>query len=163
MIRPANENDFETIYEIINNASIAYKGFIPEDLWREPYMSKIELEEQINDGVNFYCFCEEDQITGVMGIQDKGEVNLIRHAYVRAGKRNKGVGSELLKFLTENLNTPVLIGTWKAAIWAISFYSKHGYIMVPEAKKNSLLRQYWKISERQIESSVVLADIDYSI
>ncbi len=163
MIRPATQYDFDTIYEIINNASIAYRGFIPDDLWHEPYMSKNELEEQINDGVNFYCFCEEDHVIGVMGIQDKGEVNLIRHAYVRAGKRNKGVGSELLKFLTEKSEKPVLIGTWKAAVWAISFYSKHGYFMVPEVKKNSLLKQFWKISERQIESSVVLSDIDYSI
>ncbi len=161
MIKPAADNDFDTIYEIINDASIAYKGIIPEDRWHEPYMSKTELKEQIDDGVHFYCYYEENQISGVMGIQDKGEVQLIRHAYVRTNLRNKGVGGGLLEYFMRKSDKPILIGTWKAASWAISFYKKHGFSLASEEEKNRLLKKYWKIPERQVETSVVLVDNAY--
>jgi N-acetylglutamate synthase-like GNAT family acetyltransferase len=120
-----------------------------------------ELLEQINDGVNFYCCHVENQISGVMGIQDKGEVNLIRHAYVRTGERNKGIGGILLEYLISKSEKPILIGTWKAAVWAVSFYEKYGFHQVTEEEKNILLKKYWKIPVRQIETSVVLADKNY--
>jgi len=161
MIRPATKNDFDTIYEIINDAAIAYKGNIPSDRWHDPYMLKTELIEQINDGVVFYCYCENDQIIGVMGIQDKKDVNLIRHAYVRTNQRKKGVGGTLLEHLISNSGKPILIGTWKAAIWAVNFYIKHGFSLVSEEEKTTLLKKYWNIPERQIETSVVLADKAY--
>jgi N-acetylglutamate synthase-like GNAT family acetyltransferase len=158
MIKPASLTEIDIIYEIINDASIAYKGIIPEDRWHDPYMPMNELLEQINDGVNFYCFHDGDHISGVMGIQDKGDVNLIRHAYVRTSKRNKGIGGTILEYLISKSDKPILIGTWKAASWAVSFYEKYGFQLVTEEEKNILLKKYWKIPERQIETSVVLAD-----
>lgn len=158
MIRPATENDFNSIYEIINDSASAYKGVIPDDRWHEPYMPQDELRKQIEEGVEFYCLCEDNEITGVMGIQDRGDVNLIRHAYVRTARRNNGAGGRLLRFLLEKSDKPVLIGTWKSASWAVSFYRKHGFSTVTDEDRNRLLKKYWNIPERQIETSVVLAD-----
>ena len=158
MIRKLNENDFEKIFEIINDAAKAYKGVIPDDRWKEPYMQEEELAEQIRDGVEFWGYEDQEALTGVMGIQDKGEVMLIRHAYVVTSKRNSGIGTKLLNFLCSDCEKPVLIGTWKAAKWAISFYQKNKFQLVSEEEKNKLLKRYWKIPERQIETSVVLAD-----
>lgn len=158
MIRKCTENDFADIYQIINDAAIAYKGIIPEDRWHDPYMPKDELKAQIEEGVEFYCFVEEGRLIGVMGIQHKGDVTLIRHAYVATKNRNSGIGSKLLQHLLKTSNKPVLIGTWKAANWAIGFYEKHGFSVVPEGEKNILLRRYWNIPDRQVETSVVLAD-----
>jgi N-acetylglutamate synthase-like GNAT family acetyltransferase len=131
---------------------------IPEDCWHEPYMSKDELKTQIDDGVEFWCYKEEDAIIGVMGIQDKTDVMLIRHAYVRTTERNKGIGSKLLKYLSAISTKPILIGTWAAASWAIEFYRKHGFRLLERDEKDRLLRKYWKISDRQVETSVVLAN-----
>lgn len=158
MIRTATNDDFNRIFEVINDASIAYKGVIPDDRWHEPYMSQSELHTQIAEGVVFYCYEDENQIWGVMGIQDKAEVNLIRHAYVMTSHRNKGIGGKLLKYLISTSSKPILIGTWKAASWAISFYESNGFFTVSEDEKNILLKKYWNIPERQIETSVVLAD-----
>ncbi len=161
MIRKATEKDFDEIYNIINDAAIAYKGIIPADRWHEPYMTKEELRKQIEDGVRFFCYPDEDKITGVMGIQDRKEVTLIRHAYVATRHRKKGIGSLLLQELTKDSKKPILIGTWKAAHWAISFYEKHGFHLVSEEEKDILLRKYWHIPTRQVETSVVLADLKY--
>ncbi|MGD9733465.1 MAG: GNAT family N-acetyltransferase [Desulfamplus sp.] len=163
MIRPAASDDFISIYDIINDAAIAYKGVIPADRWHEPYMSEKELSEQIQDGVNFFCYINKNDIIGVMGIQDKGEVNLIRHAYVKTKLRNQGVGGKLLKHLMVESDKPILIGTWKAAVWAIKFYQQYGFSQVSEKEKDFLLKKYWKIPERQIETSVVLADNSYNM
>lgn len=158
MIRPATAADFNSIYKIINDAAQAYKGKIPEDCWHEPYMSEEELREQINDGIAFHCFCQNGEIVGVMGIQDKSDVDLIRHAYVITDQQNKGIGGKLLDHLTGYSNHPILIGTWEAATWAITFYQNHGFRLVTPEEKDLLLKKYWKISDRQIETSVVLAD-----
>src|SRR5882724_6507004 len=115
MIRAATEADFDEIYTVINNAAIAYKGIIPADRWHEPYMSREELQTQIREGVSFSCYTDQHKIIGVMGIQDKKEVNLIRHAYVITQERQKGIGTLLLQELLKTSNKPVLIGTWKAA------------------------------------------------
>jgi N-acetylglutamate synthase-like GNAT family acetyltransferase len=163
MVRPATQKDFQRIYEIINDAAIAYKGIIPADRWHEPYMPQSELEAQIADGVRFNCYLEDGEIVGVMGIQDKGEVNLIRHAYVTTKRRGGGIGSILLRELVESSPKPILIGTWKAADWAIRFYEKHGFTQVSEEDKNRLLKTFWNIPERQIETSVVLKDQRYAI
>ena len=158
MIRPCTDNDFNDIYQIINDAAIAYKGIIPADRWHEPYMSDTELREQIAEGVVFSCYTDNDYIIGVMGIQDKDEVKLIRHAYVRTAKRNKGIGGILLKHLISSSDKPVLIGTWKDAVWAIGFYQKNGFSLIDERSKNILLKKFWGVPERQIETSVVLTD-----
>jgi N-acetylglutamate synthase-like GNAT family acetyltransferase len=162
MIRSATQNDTPRIHAIINDAAIAYKGIIPADRWHEPYMTMTELEEQIADGVSFRCFVDGDEVIGVMGIQDKSEVNLIRHAYVMTQRRSGGIGSKLLEDLVNASQKPILIGTWKAAVWAISFYEKHGFKQVLEDDKNKLLKTFWNIPERQVETSIVLADAAYS-
>lgn len=156
MIRKCTEPDVEAIYEIINDAAEAYRGIIPADCWHQPYMSREQLEQEINAGVEFWGFEEDRILIGVMGIQDKWDVTLIRHAYVKSRMRNRGVGSRLLRFLESTTKKPILIGTWADATWAVAFYQKHGYRMVSTEEKNRLLRKYWDIPERQVETSVVL-------
>lgn len=161
MIRKGTDEDFEEIFSIINDAAMAYKGVIPPDRWHEPYMIKDELQAQIEDGVRFSCYVDGNKIIGVMGIQDKTEVRLIRHAYVRTKQRNRGIGTLILRELIKDAKKPILIGTWKAADWAISFYEKHRFWLVEEEEKNYLLKKYWTIPDRQIETSVVLVDEKY--
>ena len=158
MIRKGTDEDFQEIFTIINDAAIAYKGVIPPDRWHEPYMTKEELQAQIEEGVRFSCYVDNNELIGVMGIQDKADVELIRHAYVRTKRRNKGIGTLLLQELIKDANKPILIGTWKAADWAIRFYEKNGFRLVEEEEKNRLLKKYWAIPDRQIETSVVLVD-----
>ena len=161
MIRKCREEDFKEIYEIINDAARAYDGVIPKDCYHKPYMSKDSLKDEIASGVNFYGFEEDGELIGIMGIQDVLDVTLIRHAYVITKKRNKGIGSELLSFLKTKTDKPVLVGTWATANWAISFYQKHGYKLVSTEEKDFLLKKYWNIPDRQIETSVVLVDSKY--
>jgi N-acetylglutamate synthase-like GNAT family acetyltransferase len=161
MIRKCTEEDFEEIYDIINDGANAYKGVIPNDRWHEPYMTREELQSQIEDGVRFSCYVDNDKVLGVMGIQDKSEVALIRHAYVRTKQRKMGIGTILLQDLIKDAEKPILIGTWRAADWAIRFYEKHGFRLVPEDEKNRLLKLYWTIPERQVEASVVLRNGKY--
>lgn len=158
MIRRCTESDFETIFEIINEAAMAYKGVIPDDRWHDPYMTAEALRHEIQDDVIFWGYQDGQDLLGVMGIQDKGDISLIRHAYVRTRSRKQGIGTKLLRHLEPLTQAPILVGTWKAALWAISFYEKNGYTLLPEAEKNMLLRKYWSIPERQVETSVVLAD-----
>lgn len=158
MIRMCNRMDVEEIYLIINDAARAYKGVIPDDRYHEPYMSMEELNHEISDGVEFWGYEENNKLLGVMGIQDKKEVSLIRHAYVRTNQRNIGIGTKLLSHLTTLTNQPILIGTWEAADWAIRFYLKNGFTLVLPDEKKKLLKTYWNIPERQIETSVVLCD-----
>ena len=161
MIAQTKKEDFKHVYNIINDAASAYKGVIPTDMWHEPYMSESDLKNQIDDGVQFWCYLDKGNIVGVMGIQDKSDVTLIRHAYVRTSERNKGIGGELLRYLSELTTKPILIGTWADASWAINFYKKHGYQLVSFEEKEELLRKYWTISPRQIETSVVLASSNW--
>ena len=161
MILKCEQKDFKQIYEIINDAASAYRGVIPADSWHEPYMTEDELKTQIDEGVQFWSYIEDGKIIGVMGIQQKTGVTLIRHSYVRTKNRKKGVGSKLLEHLCTKSTTPVLIGTWADATWAIEFYQKHGFRLLPKEEKNNLLRKYWTIPDRQIEASVVLASSDW--
>jgi N-acetylglutamate synthase-like GNAT family acetyltransferase len=158
MIRKCEPSEFETIHKIINDAAQVYKGIIPADRWHEPYMSCHELKEEIEDGVVFWGVEAGGKLVGVMGIQDRGDVNLIRHAYVKTGAQQQGVGTKLLKHLESTGDKPILVGTWADAGWAIGFYQKNGYRLVTEAEKNRLLRKYWIIPDRQVETSVVLAN-----
>lgn len=161
MIEKSTLNDLPEIYTIINDAATAYLGHIPEDCYHTPYMSLDELKGQIEEGVEFWCYKEGEKILGVMGIQDKKVVTLIRHAYVRTNVRSKGIGTLLLKHLLKLTSKPVLIGTWKDAQWAIQFYEKNGFSLVSEIEKDQLLDKYWSISPRQKETSVVLAGVDF--
>lgn len=158
MIRRCRDDDFETIYSIINEAAQAYKGVIPAGCWKEPYMPRSELEQEVQDGVRFWAVEEGGNILGVMGIQDVKDVALIRHAYVRKSSQNQGVGKSLLSHLRSQTSRPVLVGTWAAASWAVRFYQRHGFKLVDKETKDRLLRKYWTIPERQAETSVVLTD-----
>jgi N-acetylglutamate synthase-like GNAT family acetyltransferase len=158
MIRRCNEADFELIWAIINDGAQAYKGTIPADRWEEPYMSREKLRHEIADGVSFWGYEESSQLIGVMGIQTVQDVTLIRHAYVRTGSQKRGIGAQLLSHLRNLSTMPVLIGTWADASWAIHFYENHGFRVVEPREKEPLLRTYWNVPKRQIETSVVLAD-----
>jgi GNAT superfamily N-acetyltransferase len=143
--------------EIINRAAVVYKGVIPDDRWKEPYMSAKELKEEIDNGVKFYGWFEESNLLGVMGIQTVIDITLIRHAYVAPVYQNRGIGTKLLGYLLRLTKTSkVFVGTWQAAGWAIRFYEKHGFELVSKGEKDYLLGNYWKIPNRQIETSVVL-------
>ena len=157
-IRPAGPEDVATICEIINDAAQAYKGIIPADCWHEPYMPMQELESEIGKGVRFYCYRQDSRIMGAMGIQDVKDVTLIRHAYVRTAARRHGIGQALLEHLNRLTKRPVLLGTWKAATWAIRFYEKNGFRLVGTEEKNRLLATYWTIPARQVATSAVLVD-----
>jgi GNAT superfamily N-acetyltransferase len=157
-IRQFRASDLGAMLQIVNAAAQAYRGAIPVDRWHEPYMPAQELEQEIAAGIVFWVEEENGRLRGMMGIQDKGEVALVRHAYVAPAMQKKGVGTRLLRHVESLAGKPVLIGTWAAAAWAIDFYRRNGYAVVPERQKDMLLRKYWSIPERQIETSVVLAD-----
>lgn len=156
MIRRCDQGDFDELWAIINDGAEAYRGVIPVDCWHEPYMSREELRGEILNGVAFWGCEQEGVLLGVMGVQDVLDVTLIRHAYVRTIKRRVGVGGMLLAHLKTLTKRPILIGTWADASWAIRFYEKHGFTTVAADNSERLLRKYWNIPARQIETSVVL-------
>ena len=157
MIRLCREDEREAILEIVNTAAAVYRGVIPEDRWHEPYMPMDELDVEIAAGVEFWGFEEGGELLGVMGIQPVDDVYLIRHAYVGPHAQGRGVGGALLASLESRVTAQLLVGTWAAASWAIRFYERHGFVAVPSARVAPLLRRYWSIPERQVETSVVLA------
>jgi GNAT superfamily N-acetyltransferase len=158
MIRPCDDSDFEPIYSIINDGASAYKGVIPEDCWAEPYMSRKELRHEMDEGVVFWGWEDNGRLVGVMGLQAVQDVTLIRHAYVLTSSQRLGIGAKLLSHLRELTKTPLLIGTWEDAVWAIKFYERHGFLLVAGEQKDRLLKQYWTVPKRQAAVSVVLAD-----
>lgn len=158
LIRKSVETDSAAMLAIVNDAAQAYRGVIPVDQWREPYMPTDELLKEIAAGVVFWVAEQEGRLLGVMGIQDKGDVALVRHAYVAPTIQRKGVGTRLLRHVKDLTDKPILIGTWANASWAIEFYRRNGFTVVPNSHKDRLLRKYWSIPARQIETSVVLAD-----
>ena len=158
IIRPSREDDFPYIYAIINDAAQAYRGVIPADRWHEPYMPENELRQEIADGVFFWIAEKDGTPVAVMGMQDKGEVMLVRHAYVATSAQRTGVGAKLLRQVQGLTRKPVLIGTWADATGAIDFYLRNGFTLLPKNEKSALLSKYWSVPERQMETSVVLAD-----
>jgi N-acetylglutamate synthase-like GNAT family acetyltransferase len=158
LIRKSVEADFRAILAIVNDAARVYHGVIPADRWREPYMSANELEREIAEGVVFWVAEQEGRLLGVMGIQDKRDVALVRHAYVAPTTQRTGVGTTLLRHVEALVEKPILIGTWAAASWAIDFYRRNGFALLPVSQRDRLLRTYWSIPARQIETSVVLAN-----
>ena len=158
MIRVCIDNDFEAILQIINDASEAYRGIIPVDRWHEPYMPREELRAEVSAGVAFLGYEKDGELAGVMGTQNVQDVTLIRHSYVRTAQRGQGIGGELLDQIMDQAAKPVLIGTWADAVWAVRFYGNHGFKVVSTQEKETLLRKYWNVPDRQIETSVVLAD-----
>ena len=169
VIRPCTPADTDAIWEIINDGAEAYRGVIPPDRWHEPYMPAEALQAEIDAGVRFFGLESAGDLQGVMGIQDVAgpdgwpDVTLIRHAYVRTSGRQGGIGGQLLAHLMGLERHPLLIGTWAAATWAIAFYEKHGFWVTDSAQARALLQAYWTIPERQIETSVVLAEAGYKL
>ena len=158
MIRVCIDDDFEAIFQIINDAAEAYRGIIPVDRWHEPYMPREELRAEVSAGVAFLGYEKDGELAGVMGTQDVQDVTLIRHAYGRTPHRGQGSGGELLGRIMDQATKPILIGTWADAVWAVRFYENHGFKVVSTQEKETLLRKYWNVPDRQIETSVVLAD-----
>ena len=156
-IRRCRADEVTAVLRIVNDAAEAYRGVIPADRWREPYMERRELEAEIADGVAFWGYEAAGELVGVMGIQPLEDVDLIRHAYVTPASQGRGVGGALLAHLERRTDRQVLVGTWAAAEWAIRFYRRHGFELVSPEQKTLLLESYWSIPERQIETSVVLA------
>ena len=157
MICKLSPSDVDSVLRVVNDAAQAYKGVIPDDRWKEPYMSAEELKKEIEAGVRFYGWVEDDTLLGLMGIQHIKDTTLIRHSYVLTKYQRGGIGGKLLGHLMSLAKTPeILVGTWQDATWAIRFYEKHGFKLVSRKEKDRLLREYWNIPERQIETSVVL-------
>lgn len=163
LIRLCEHGDIGMMHTIINDAATAYKGVIPDDRYHEPYMGMKELVSEIGQGVTFWGAEEDGVLLGVMGIQDKGEVSLIRHAYVSTAYRSKGIGGSLLHHLMGQSAKPILIGTWETAGWAIRFYRRHGFELASDKEKRLLLKRYWTIPKRQIDTSVVLFDGKWAV
>jgi GNAT superfamily N-acetyltransferase len=160
MIRSLVSSDFDAILKVINDAAQAYKGVIPDDRWKEPYMSAGELRGEIEAGIRFFGWVEGEHLLGVTGIQAIKDTTLIRHAYVLQGCQRRGIGTRLLEYLIGLAETvEILVGTWADATWAIRFYEKHDFELVSPREKDRLLRTYWNIPERQVETSVVLKTI----
>ena len=157
MIRRCRDDEREAILAIVNAAAEAYRGVIPADRWHEPYMPAAELDAEIAAGVAFWGYEDDGELLGVMGIQPVRDVDLIRHAYVQPAAQGRGLGGALLEHLMASATRRVLVGTWTAADWAIGFYRRHGFVQVDPEEKARLLRTYWTIPERQIETSVVLS------
>lgn len=154
MLRRCQLQDIESIYIVINDAAKAYQGVIPPDCYHEPYMPIDELSEEMQK-MSFFGWQDEKQLVGVMGFQRVRDVTLIRHAYVLTAWQRQGIGSQLVNYLRKLSETRrLLVGTWADAHWAIAFYQKHGFHLL--ADKDKLLRTHWRVSDRQIEVSVVL-------
>jgi N-acetylglutamate synthase-like GNAT family acetyltransferase len=158
LIRKSGDQDFAAILEIINDAAHAYRGVIPADRWHEPYIPAHELANEIADGVVFWVAEQQGQLLAVMGMQDKVDVALVRHAYVAPTTQRSGVGTKLLRHVEGLTDKPILIGTWSDASWALEFYRRNGFTLVSTTEKNRLLQKYWSIPARQVETSVVLAN-----
>ena len=157
-IRPCRTDEHQQIVAIINDAAQAYRGVIPPDCWHEPYFTPGDLEQEIAAGVRFSGYEADGALVGVIGLQTVQDVHLIRHAYVATANQHQGIGGKLLNHVRQSITRPVLVGTWADAVWAISFYQRHGFELVPAPQKSALLKRYWTISARQMETSVVLAD-----
>ena len=158
VIRPCRADETDAVLDIVNEAAEAYRGVIPDDCFEDPYMSADALARETAAGIRFYGLTEDGALLGVMGLQDVGDVTLIRHAYVRSAEQRRGIGAALIAHLLGLTDRPVRVGTWAAARWAIAFYEASGFTQVTRQAKDLGLRKYWDISERQVETSVVLAD-----
>ena len=157
MIKEYKKKDATKILHVINDASLRYKGIIPNNCWHEPYMSEQKLIDEFNDGVRMFGYQHNNKLIGVIGIQEVKDVILVRHAYTLTSYQGKGMGSALLEYLLKkNRNSRLLVGTWKNAIWAIRFYEKFGFILHAKEQSTLLLKKYWKIPLEQIKNSVVL-------
>jgi GNAT superfamily N-acetyltransferase len=157
VIRRCRDDERPQILALVNAAAEAYRGVIPVDRWHEPYMPADELDAEIAAGVVFWGHEVEGELAGVMGIQEVRDVDLIRHAYVAPALQSRGIGGALLEHIARSATRPLLVGTWATAEWAIRFYRRHGFAPVGPERTAELLRAYWSIPERQIETSVVLA------
>lgn len=157
-IRDARDDEREAVRALIESAAQVYRGAIPDDCWHAPYMPRAELESELAAGVRFRVYADVDGPLGAIGLQQAGDVELIRHAYVRPDRQRLGIGAALMADLRARSTRPLLVGTWAAAHWAIAFYRRHGFAQVPPVRAAALLAHYWSVPPRQAAASVVLAD-----
>ncbi|HET6477075.1 MAG TPA: GNAT family N-acetyltransferase [Thermoleophilia bacterium] len=155
-IRPCTDADLSAMVAVVNAAATAYAGVIPDDRYHQPYMPRDAMIAEMEAGVRFWGLVDGGVLAGVMGIQDVDDVTLIRHAYVLPERQRGGVGGRLLEHLLRLAERPLLVGTWADAWWAVAFYERHGFALVTPAEKDRLLRRYWSIPDRQVQTSVVL-------
>ena len=155
-IQRCSVTEHHAIRSVINDASKVYKGVIPADCWNSPYMSEAELEAEVAAGVLFWGLSVRGALVGVMGLQHRDGVDLIRHSYVRRSWQGQGIGCALLAEVEGYSKGQILVGTWAQATWAISFYQANGYRLLDNSEKSVLLDQYWQIPTRQARASVVL-------
>lgn len=155
-IQRCSVTEHHAIRSVINDASKVYKGVIPADCWNSPYMSEAELEAEVAAGVLFWGLSVRGALVGVMGLQHRDGVDLIRHSYVRRSWQGQGIGCALLAEVEGYSKGQILVGTWAQATWAIGFYQANGYRLLDNSEKSQLLDQYWQIPTRQARASVVL-------
>ena len=103
MISEYKKSDASEILHVINDASLKYKGVIPDNCWHEPYMSEQELTDEFSDGVRMFGYNQDNKLIGVIGFQEKKDVTLIRHAYTLTSYQGKGTGSALLEYLLKKI------------------------------------------------------------
>lgn len=157
-MRPATDADLRSVLAVINDAAEAYRGVIPADCWHRPYMTERALRREVGDGVRFWVIEVGGAVVAAMGLQAVRDVTLIRHAYVAREHQRTGLGGTLLEQLRSRSERPMLVGTWRAATWAVAFYRRHGFELLPDGEAQRLLRRYWSVPARQMAASVVLAD-----
>ena len=157
MITECTKKNISNILYVINDASLKYKGIIPNDCWHEPYMTKQKLISEFANGVRMFGYNKDSNLVGVMGIQELKDVTLIRHAYILTQYQGLGIGKSLLQHLFKiKTSSCLLVGTWRDATWAIQFYEKFGFILHTKKQTAQLLKKYWNLPSKQIKNSVVL-------
>jgi len=157
MITECTKKNISNILYVINDASLKYKGIIPNDCWHEPYMTKQKLISEFANGVRMFGYNKDSNLVGVMGIQELKDVTLIRHAYILTQYQGLGIGKALLQHLFKiKTSSCLLVGTWRDATWAIQFYEKFGFVLHTKKQTAQLLKKYWSLPSKQIENSVVL-------
>ena len=157
MITECTKKNISNILYVINDASLKYKGIIPNDCWHEPYMTKQKLISEFANGVRIFGYNKDNNLVGVMGIQELKDVTLIRHAYILTQYQGLGIGKSLLQHLFKiKTSSCLLVGTWRDATWAIQFYEKFGFVLHTKKQTAQLLKKYWDLPSKQIENSVVL-------
>ena len=158
MIRHCRLDERAAILAAVNDGATAYRGVIPASCWHEPYMASTELDRELAAGVAFSGYFDGDDLLGVMGLQRVLDVMLVRHAYTQTAHQGRGIGSALLAHVWGQTDRATLIGTWKAATWAVRFYEGRGFRLIDGPLKDELLQRYWTVPASQMDASVVLAD-----
>ena len=152
MISEYKKTDTSKILNIINDASIKYKGVIPDDCWKEPYMSEQELIDEFSDGVRIYGYNHNNELIGVIGIQEVKDVVLIRHAYTLSSYQGKGAGSALLEYLLKKI---LILDCWlalgKMPLGPLDFMKNLVLLFTQKRKKHYYLKNIGKYHQNKLK------------